>query len=281
MSSETLEAELSRRVRQTQAQERLPSVSAAVFRSGEVGWAEAVGHANAETGEEATSEHQYRVGAITKTFTAAAIMQLRDAGELDPDVLLPETAAEMRTFQGLADPERWTQGYGLGLVLTRAGDRIFFGHTGGVPGFVTCLVYSASGRAGAAALTNGSHGYKAPELAVELATNACDALAVGPEPWRPAEPAPSELAGVLGSWWFERQEVVFRWRDGKLEARSPSDPPHVPPSVFAPESDGRYRVISGPERGELLRIVRGDSGAPVKLYIATYPFIRTPKSSGS
>jgi CubicO group peptidase (beta-lactamase class C family) len=36
-----------------------------------------------ESGVETTPDTQYRLGSITKTFTAAAIMQLRDAGKLD------------------------------------------------------------------------------------------------------------------------------------------------------------------------------------------------------
>src|SRR5690242_14867874 len=46
-------------------------------------WESAVGMADVEGGLEATPDTQYRVGSITKTFTAAAIMQLRDAGKLD------------------------------------------------------------------------------------------------------------------------------------------------------------------------------------------------------
>jgi CubicO group peptidase (beta-lactamase class C family) len=81
---DSLTKDLSRKLREAQA-ERLPSVSAAVVHDGEVIWADAVGLANAEDGLAATAEHQYRIGSITKTFTAAAIMQLRDEGRLDLD----------------------------------------------------------------------------------------------------------------------------------------------------------------------------------------------------
>jgi CubicO group peptidase (beta-lactamase class C family) len=65
--------------------ERLPSVAAAVTRKGESGWSGAVGNASYEEGREATPDTQYRVGSITKTFTAVAIMQLRASGALDLD----------------------------------------------------------------------------------------------------------------------------------------------------------------------------------------------------
>jgi CubicO group peptidase (beta-lactamase class C family) len=65
--------------------ERLPSVAAAVTRKGEHVWSGAVGSANYAEGWDATSETQYRIGSITKTFTAVAIMQLRAEGKLDLD----------------------------------------------------------------------------------------------------------------------------------------------------------------------------------------------------
>jgi CubicO group peptidase (beta-lactamase class C family) len=73
---------LSRRLRAFQAESRAPSVCAAVGQSGRVVWSEAVGLADAGSGSEATPSTQYRVGSITKTFTAAALMQLRDGGAL-------------------------------------------------------------------------------------------------------------------------------------------------------------------------------------------------------
>jgi CubicO group peptidase (beta-lactamase class C family) len=76
--------ELSGILRAGQVQHRLPSVSAAVYRGGEVVWAEVVGSADADGGE-ATAETQYRIGSITKTFTAVAVLALRDDGKLELD----------------------------------------------------------------------------------------------------------------------------------------------------------------------------------------------------
>ena len=74
----------------------MPSVSAAVFRDGEVLWERALGLADVEARQEATPQTQYRIGSITKTFTAVGILQLRDAGELSLDdpltKHLPESA---------------------------------------------------------------------------------------------------------------------------------------------------------------------------------------------
>src|SRR3954451_11275726 len=79
---ELLAAELERLVRKEQRERRLPSIAADVVRGGEIVWETAVGAADVESRREATTDTQYRLGSITKTFTAAAIMQLRDEGKL-------------------------------------------------------------------------------------------------------------------------------------------------------------------------------------------------------
>jgi CubicO group peptidase (beta-lactamase class C family) len=81
---EGYERALDRLLAERQA-DRLPSVAAAVVRDGELVWANAVGAASYPDNRDATPDSQYRIGSITKTFTATAIMQLRDAGELDLD----------------------------------------------------------------------------------------------------------------------------------------------------------------------------------------------------
>jgi CubicO group peptidase (beta-lactamase class C family) len=437
---ESLANELSGLVRNAQAEWPAPSVSAAVARKGEVVWGETLGVANAETGEEATPDHQYRVGSITKTFTAVAIMQLRDAGKLDledpldrhldvpphtptirrmlshssglqreppgdvwetmrftageeflasageaeqvlppgshfhysnlafallgevvarvsgqpwqqylsarvldplgmtrtsvqrqapaaqgyfvdpyadslheepadldigataaagalwstpsdlarwaaffsdpnPDVLSVDTVEEMQTFQTMVDHERWKLGFGLGLQLFRDGDRIFAGHGGAMPGFLAMVVASRKEGTGAILLTNSGAAKGVQDLAVELAVKAADAYPAEPTPWTVREPAPPELDGVLGRWWSEGGEWVFRWRGGELVAE-PDMPSEIVPTRFRREAEDRYRAITGSERGEQLRIVRGDDGAVTRMYFATYPFTRTPETFG-
>ncbi|HEX9416486.1 MAG TPA: serine hydrolase domain-containing protein [Gaiellaceae bacterium] len=80
---ESLALELEQLVRKLQADKRLPSIAAAVVRDGEIVWETAVGLAGVDAGLEATPDTQYRIGSITKTFTAVAVMQLRDEGKLD------------------------------------------------------------------------------------------------------------------------------------------------------------------------------------------------------
>jgi CubicO group peptidase (beta-lactamase class C family) len=419
---------------------RLPSVSAAVFRGDELAWSEAIGLADAEQGVQASPDTQYAVASITKTFTAASILQLRDAGKLDledplskhlpeaahgtltlrrmlshasglqrepqgeiwesltfpgeeellagledaeqvlppmaawhysnlayallgivvarlsgtpfrdyvherlvapvglkrttwgpgenaalpyfvepysdsvrrepvlelggkggesglystvgdlarwgaflcdPDesVLAPSSAAEMHDLNVTADAS-WTRGWGLGIELWRRGERVFGGHTGGFPGFLSILCYSRRDRLGAVVLTNASNWPKLGPTGLDLAEAGLEELAPELEPWRPEAPPPAEIVPLLGRWWSEGDESIFSWRDGRLEARLADAPPEREPSVFEPEGEDLFRVVSGRERGESLRVARDEDGEVVKLYWATYPFTRTPEVFG-
>jgi hypothetical protein len=173
---------------------------------------------------------------------------------------------------------RWRMGHGLGLMLLRRGDRVYAGHGGAMPGFLTGLMLSPADRIAAAVLTSTSAVAEPEELAVSLCERALELDPVAPEPWEPGEAPPDELAGVPGRWWSEGEEFVFRFRQGRLEAKLPRSV--LPPGVFERVEADVYRTVSGRERGELLRLVRDETGAVVKLYWATYPFTRAPQVFG-
>ncbi len=77
---QTTEFALLRRVAAEQAENRAPSLVAAVVRGGEVLWSGARGEVE---GAAPTTDTQYRIGSITKTFIAVLVMRLRDEGRLD------------------------------------------------------------------------------------------------------------------------------------------------------------------------------------------------------
>jgi CubicO group peptidase (beta-lactamase class C family) len=426
---DALAVELERLVRREQRDKRLPSLTAAVLRSGETIWECAVGAADTTGRRDATPDTQYRVGSITKTFTAAAIMQLRDAGKLDledpldahvagiahaptlrrllshtsgiqrethddgwlnarfaavpelletldraeqvlpagarfhysnlafallgvvvervsgvpykeyvqtrllepvglarttfdpvepsatgylvkpyvegvwdeaaietgawvaagqlwgtvrdlarwaaflasPDdsVLERTTVEEMRTVQTIADHVRWSAGYGLGLQLLRDGERVLAGHGGSMPGFIAGMYFSPADDVGVAVLTNSSSARLGP-LALKLVSATVDRWPVPPKPWRVDEPAPDEVAPLLGIWFMESDQVVFRWREGRLEAQFADAADWEEPAVFRREADDRWRIVSGWEHGEALRI------EPGRMVLAGYPVTREP-----
>jgi CubicO group peptidase (beta-lactamase class C family) len=80
-----------------QAQSRLPSVAAGLVRDGELVWSGAVGTLTGRLdGEPSSTDTQYRIGSITKTFVGVEVLRLRDEGRFELndriDALLPETA---------------------------------------------------------------------------------------------------------------------------------------------------------------------------------------------
>ena len=426
---EPLAVELERLVRKEQRDKRLPSIAVSVMRDGELAWEIAVGAADVETRRESTPSTQYRLGSITKTFTAAAVMQLRDEGGLDledtldehvkgakhaptirrllshtsglqretqddawlqrrfadvdelldtldraegvlppgarfhysnlafallgilvervsgmpytqyvetkllqplgleqttfepfddaatgylvqpyvegvwreapvatgawisagqlwgtvrdlarwsafladPDesILRRETVEEMRTLQSLDDHIRWTGGYGLGLQLLRDGERILAGHGGSMPGFIAGVYFSPTDKIGVAGLTNSSGARLVAFLQKVLAASV-EKWPVPPKPWQVEDAPPDDVVPLLGIWFMEGDQIVFRWRDGHLEAQFPDAADWEQPAVFRRESEDRWRIVSGFEHGEVLRV------EAERMVLAGYPVTREP-----
>jgi CubicO group peptidase (beta-lactamase class C family) len=198
----------------------------------------------------------------------------------EPDSLLSAaTVEEMHAVQIMAEPD-WTLGWGLGIELWRRGELIIAGHTGGFPGFVSMLVYSRREKIGAVLLSNASGWPTMTETGLALLGAALEELAPKPDEWVPEGAPPEEIVPLLGRWWSEGREWIFSWCGGRLEARLATAPRGRPPSVFEPDGEDRFRTVSGDERGEILRVVRGGDGGAEKLYWATYPFTREPAIFG-
>jgi hypothetical protein len=199
----------------------------------------------------------------------------------DPDesVLSRASAEAMRAVQVIAEPDRWSAGYGRGLQLLRDGDRVFAGHGGATIGFRAGFLFAPKERIAAAALANSGTSMEIGP-ALELLRTALDRVPPAPEPWRPTDQPPPEIAALLGPWWSEGEQVTFRFFGGRLEGRHAFLPDWRPPMVLTPDGTDSFRVVSGPERGERMRVVRDEAGTPVKLYLATYPFTREPRAFG-
>ncbi|MFF8384100.1 serine hydrolase domain-containing protein [Streptomyces kanasensis] len=102
----TTERALLHRIAVAQTEGRAPSLVAAVARGGRMVWAGARGDVAS------AADTQYRIGSITKPFTAVLVMRLRDEGLLDLD-----------------DPlERHLPGTGVGAVTVAQ----LLGHSGGL-----------------------------------------------------------------------------------------------------------------------------------------------------
>jgi len=187
----------------------------------------------------------------------------------------------MHQVQVMDDSDTWTLGHGLGLQLVRSGDRVFFGHGGAMPGFLAMLLGRRREGIGAAVLTNGSTPAAAVEtICLELADQALELYPAETEAWHPEAEPPADVQELLGIWWTEGVPFMFWWEGGRLRARPTESqkPRHL--SVFEPDGPDRFRVGEGRERGELLRVVRDETGGIEKLYWATYPVTRMASTFG-
>lgn len=205
----------------------------------------------------------------------------------DPAVLAPTTVTEMTHLHAMADQRQWTLGWGLGLMLHRRGDRLLIGHDGAMPGFLASMVVDRDTRLGVVVLTNTSRAADPGTLGLDLATTILDDDPQPAPAWRPGAPVPADVEGLLGPWWSEGVQHLLSWRCGEdpgaegghLESALASAPER-PPAVLRRDGVDRWRVVSGREQGELLRVVRDESGAARRLYWATYPMTREPLPFG-
>src|SRR5205823_5343758 len=66
--------------------------------------------------------------------------------------------------------------------------------------------------------------------------------------WRPETPPPDDVVSALGRWWSEGAEFVFRWHDGRLEARLAGAPNWMPWARFERVEGDRFRTVFGREQ---------------------------------
>jgi hypothetical protein len=166
-------------------------------------------------------------------------------------------------------------------MLHRRGERVLVGHDGAMPGFLAALVVRRPEKLGAVALANTSAAADPTGLAIDLLARTLDDDPDPAEPWRPGPAVPPHVEELLGQWWSEGTAYAFSARDGHLEARAVTAPLGRPPSVFAEEGPDLFRVVSGGNQGERLRVVRREDGTVARLYWATYPVTRDPRPFGA
>jgi CubicO group peptidase (beta-lactamase class C family) len=86
---------------------RLPGLAVGIVRDGKLAWTSSLGLADRATSRPVTPDTLFRICSITKSFTATAILQLRDEGRLrldDPLVVhLPEAGAIRNPFGPIED----------------------------------------------------------------------------------------------------------------------------------------------------------------------------------
>ena len=199
----------------------------------------------------------------------------------DPELLAPATVREMCAPVMIADPERWSAGYGLGVQLWRRGERVYVGHTGSMPGYLAILAVHRPSRTGVVGFAN-SYRLRVAGGIGGLGVRVLDAVLDGepaprPKPWRPGAAPPNDIEPLCGRWWWMGQEHEAHW-DGEsreLVIRSLGPTVTVPWRFTALGAD-RWRCRSGENDGEIMLVRRNRSGIVSALDIATWVFTRDP-----
>ncbi|PGH41153.1 serine hydrolase [Micromonospora sp. WMMA1996] len=194
----------------------------------------------------------------------------------DPGLLDPTTLTEMCAPVSISDLDSWTGGHGLGVELYRVGDRVYVGHGGSMPGYVAGLtVHRPTGTAvvdfaNSYGLRGGHH---VSGLGRDVLTHVLDAEPPLPAPWRPAPPPGAEAAELTGHWWWMGLAHEFH-----VDAAGDlvGGPAGRAPLRFTPEGPDRWRGHAGSQHGEILTVIRDETGTAVALDIATFVLTRTP-----
>ncbi|MCB5178069.1 serine hydrolase domain-containing protein [Streptomyces antimicrobicus] len=193
----------------------------------------------------------------------------------DERVLSADSVREMRTAASPPEPGLAEAGYGLGLQLARAGDRLLAGHSGSLPGFVAGLWLSEPEDVAAVVLANCTSGVAASAVAMDLIAIVADAEPRIPEPWRPFREADPVAVELAGPWYWGTSPHLLRLRaDGLLELGPVAAQGRA--SRFAPAADGTWTGLTGYYAGETLRAVRRPDGSVSHLDLASFVFTREP-----
>ena len=90
-------AELEARATSFVREHRLPGLAAGVIHGDELVWSAGAGFADIDSRRTPDAATLYRIASITKTFTATAVMQLRDEGRLELDAPVTSYLPELRS----------------------------------------------------------------------------------------------------------------------------------------------------------------------------------------
>jgi CubicO group peptidase (beta-lactamase class C family) len=242
----------------------LPLEGAAVGTSRDPRTGELVGERVQETGAMAPAGQLWSTPA---DLIAWASVLAQGSG----DVLLADTAREMRTVQSGDPDDQHHGGYGLGLRLHWSATGTFAGHTGSMPGFLAAVFVDPPTLVSAAVMTNATTGLEVERLASEMVARL---LPLGyHRTEREDEPDPEDaLPDLVGDWfWGNTPFTLTAVIDGLTLTSAHEDSWRF----LCVDRDG-YLGLTGYTAGERLTVYRRADGTPSHLDVATFILTRVP-----
>jgi CubicO group peptidase (beta-lactamase class C family) len=165
----------------------------------------------------------------------------------------------------------WTRGNGIGFAVSRSQNKLYVGHGGSYPGYITQTLIDLDGKVGVIVLTNAQDG-NANTFATQLMNTVGEAVAkaAGTAPakvkWNPAW---SRFAGLYRGRGSDSYVVEL---NEKLVIINPDAATLDNPIALEPIGDGTFRYLApvggGPvgevvrfveENGQVVRMITGDS----------------------
>ena len=171
----------------------------------------------------------------------------------------PDSLDEMCQPQIVADLDKLAAGLGSRPdAHARRADRVWVGHTGGMPGHITGLCVHRQSKTVAITLINSPRRRPVPSgLAIQLGWYVIDNEPRPGAVVAAGTAVPAELVGLLGRWFSEGRGPSPSACARVVSSPASRAPPRwMPPSVFVELDSDLYRTESGREKGELLRINR-------------------------
>ncbi len=195
--------------------------------------------------------------------------QFRDGAAGGDRILNTASLREMHRVRMLEN--NWTRGNGIGFSVTRNRDKLYVGHGGSYPGYITNTLVDLKGKVGVIVLTNAQDG-DASGIATQLMNTVGEAVAKAAAAaaqkvkWNPAW---SRFAGLYRGRGGDSHVVEL---NEKLVIINPEAANLDNPIELEPLGDGTFRYMApvggGPvgevvrfveENGQVVRMITGDS----------------------
>lgn len=154
----------------------------------------------------------------------------------------------------------WSQGYAIGFSVRREKDKIYVGHGGSYPGYMTQTYFRPDDRIGVIVLTNAQDAAPA-EIAMQLMSSVGEAVVKARKTAAPAipwDPAWSRFAGIYRSRFGDTQVVEL---NQQLVLLTLGGPTLENPLKLTALGGGRFRLdgpTGGAAVGEAVRFVESD-----------------------
>ncbi|HET7521449.1 MAG TPA: serine hydrolase domain-containing protein [Candidatus Limnocylindria bacterium] len=192
-----------------------------------------------------------------------------------PDVLAPDTVAEMREPRSAPEVDGWDSPYGLGMQLLRRPQGMLAGHTGSMPGFLCTLWVSVEDDVAGVALANTTSGLAIGGLVADLVGIVAEREPRIPAPWKPLADADASLLELVGPWYWGPAGFGLRLEaKGELQLSPLTGVGRG--ARFRRSDEDTWIGLNGYYAGETLRPVRDEAGRLTHLDIGSFVFTRQP-----